>query len=245
MNKQLLIFIIIVNLLLPYTAISSTPVQEGDKAFLLMQYEEAVNRYRLDSLNPDAQWRMARAYICLGDVSSGEKKQKLIYKAEKAARTCLYLNERNSNGHTWLAVALGSKAMYEGSRAKVALCNEIKKELERALELNPKDDLSYSVLGTFYRALGKISWFERTLAETFLGGVPRGGFKESEAALNKAISISSDTMRHWYELALLYQDWNKKEEKVKAFRMVSELKVQVAGDKKRLKHSKGELLNHI
>ncbi len=243
MTKTLtLIFVLF--FILPVYLTASNNIKEGDHAFIAMNYDRAIQYYLIDSSNSEAQWRAARAYICLADISTGEKRQKLISFAEKSARRSIQLNNLNANGHSWLAIALGNKAMYEGSRSKVALCNEIKKELDIALQLNPRDDLSYSVLGTFYRALGKISWFERTLAKAFLGGVPAGGFKESEAALKKAILYSPETIRHWYELALLYQDWGNEDQKVKAYKKVCALKIQVASDVNRLKASR-EAINNI
>jgi len=88
------------------------------------------------------------------------------------------------------AAALGNIAMFEGSKGKVRLCNEIKQELDRALDLDSLDDVAYSIMGSFYLALGKVSWIERQLASVFLGSLPDGGFEEAEAALRRAIAIA-------------------------------------------------------
>jgi len=223
--------------------LGANPVDNGDAYFAKMKYDQAIAMYKMDSLNSEAQWRIARAYICIADLQPIEQKKPFIDKAEKAARLCIYLNERNNNGHTFLAAALGNRAMFEGSRTKVKLCTEIKKELLRAIALNPKDDVAYSILGTFNRVVGNISWFEKELAEVFLGGIPAGGYSEGEKVLKKAIELSPTTIRHWYELGLLYKDWGKKEEARKVLAQALLLKVQIQSDNRRKNHSKEILLS--
>jgi hypothetical protein len=190
------------------------PISDGDKYFVQMNY--------------------ARAYICQADISPLDKQKALYYKAVDAARQCIQLNEKDSNGHTWLGAALGNIANYEGSKSKVRLCSTIKQELERALALNPKDDIALSILGSFYRALGNITWVERTLARTFLGALPKGGFSEGEAAFRKAIQLSPGTLRHWFELGLLYQEWGKHTQATQIFQAARQLPASLASDKRRL-----------
>ena len=216
----------------------SDPVAKGDKFFLQMNYAAAIAQYQDAANNAEAQWKMARAYICLADVSPLSQQRVLYYQAVEAARQSIRLDEQESNGHTWLGAALGNIANYEGSRTKVKLCIAIKRELERALALNPGDDVALSMMGSFYRALGNITWLERTLANTFLGSLPKGGFTESEAAFKKAIQLSPNTIRHWFELGLLYQDWDKHVLATYAFQSAHQLSPQMASDKGRLKRVK-------
>ncbi|MES2734353.1 MAG: hypothetical protein V4714_21575 [Bacteroidota bacterium] len=216
----------------------SDPITAGDKLFFQMNYAEAILQYQAEPKSPEALWKIARAYICQADVSPIEKQKSLYYKAVENARQCIKLNEKDSNGHTWLGAALGNIAMYEGSRSKIKLCNSIKLELERALVLNPKDDVALSIMGSFYRALGNISWLERTLANTFLGALPKGNFSDGELALKKAIQLSPSTMRHWFELGLLYRDWGKEALASKTFQSAQQLPILMGSDKLRLSRIK-------
>jgi hypothetical protein len=231
-----LLFMLI--LIISKNVTASIHIQHGDKSFAEMRYQEAIKFYLLDSNNWDAQWRIARAYICITDICPPEDKKRNVLKAEHAAGRCIALNYNNSSGHTFLAAALGNRALFEGSRTKVKLCNTIKKELLIAISLNPRDDIAYSVLGSFYRVLAGVNWFERGLAEAFLGGLPAGGFKEGEMALRKAIEIDPQSVRHWDELGLLYKDWKKQNEEMQAFRVVCKLKPQVSSDYKRQERAK-------
>jgi Flp pilus assembly protein TadD len=107
-------------------------------------------------------------------------------------------------------------------------------EAERAVELNPRDDAAWSILGSFYRAVGNVGWLERALASLFVGSVPRGGYSEAESALKKAIAIAPGIMRHHYELGILYIDMGRKEEARRALETGAALPVRTAIDRPRL-----------
>jgi tetratricopeptide (TPR) repeat protein len=232
-----IVFLLSVFCFFPFSLQSNPdPVAMGDKYFLLMRYKDAVAWYQQNSGLAESQWKIARAYVCYGDIMEGEEREIPYRNAIVAARRCIAIDEKNANGHTWLAASLGNIAIFEGSRSKVKLCSEVKKELIRAISLNPKDDVAYSVLGTFYRVVGNISWFERKLAAAFLGKIPEGGFEDSEKCFFSAIKISPHLMRHWFELGLLYRDWDKEEKAKEAFIIAQKCPVQLASDKNRLKN---------
>lgn len=209
-------------------------IATGDKYFSLMRYRDAIAWYNLDSSKAEAQWKIAKANICYGDVALATEKEQYFRAAEKAAKKCIALEPSNNNGYTWRAAALGNIAMYEGSTARVKLCNSIKADVLKAIQLNPNDDIAYSILGSLYREIGNISWLEKKLAMTFIGKIPDGGYVESEQSFNKAITINAQLMRHWYELGLLYTYWGKDEQAKAAFQRAKTCPVLIASDKNKL-----------
>jgi tetratricopeptide (TPR) repeat protein len=122
--------------------------------------------------------------------------------------------------------------MFEGGKTKVQLCNVIKQELDCSINLNPFDDIAYSILGSFYMALGNVSWFERQLASIFLGNLPEGGYEESESALKKAIALAPGVIRHHFELAELYMGQDRHREALEEFQLVIRLPVLLASDER-------------
>lgn len=224
-----------INLLSSYILnFTSQSIMRGDTYFNLMRYKDAIAWYNLDSTKAEAQWKIARAYVCYGDNAPAIEKEVNFRNAVKASKRCIQLEETNANGHTWLAAALGNTAMYEGSKTKVKLCNQIKAEVTRAISLNPKDDIAYSILGSFYREVAHISWIEKQLAMTFIGKIPDGTYTDSEKALGKAIALTPNIMRHWYELGLLYTYWNKKNQAIAAFNKAKTCPILVSSDNKRI-----------
>lgn len=139
----------------------------------------------------------------------------------------------NSEGFAWLGAALGSIAMDAGSKQKVRLANEIKRSLDRAVLLDSANDVAWSILGTFYRSLGGVSWIERQLATLLLGSLPEGGYEESEKAFRRAIQIAPNIVRHRFELAMLYDVTDRQELAAEEYRKCTLLSPQMASDRHR------------
>jgi tetratricopeptide (TPR) repeat protein len=204
---MIILFIALMWIIRPADAPSAVA---GDIEFASGDYPAAVAAY--DSLlrtTPDPariHWRLARVTVCIGDVTDETGKEEVYLKAEAYARACIREDSTVSEGHAWLAAALGNIAMNAGGEQKVKLCNEIKEHLERAITLDPRNDIAWSILGSLYRALGNVSWFERQLANIFLGELPAGGFDDAEKALRQAIGLAPQVIRHHYELATLYRE---------------------------------------
>lgn len=211
-------------------------VEQGDKEFSRIRYLQAVDLYvsALSSSadSAEALWRLARVYVCQADISPDEKKLELYRQAEAFARRCIEADSMKSEGHTWRAAALGNIAVFEGGKTKIKLCYEIKRELECSIALNDSDDVAYSILGSFYMALGNVSWIERRLAAVFLGTLPDGGYEESELALKKAIALAPAVIRHHFELGVLYMQQDRDREAVQEFHLVESLEAQLASDQR-------------
>jgi tetratricopeptide (TPR) repeat protein len=220
---------------------TSASIAKGDYYFNLMRYKDAIAWYNLDSSKAEAQWKIAKAYVCHGDKSTTTDKEMHYKLAVTAAKRCIQIEETNSNGHTWLAAALGNTAMYEGSKTKVMLATQIKAELLRAIALNPNDDIAYSILGSFYREVANISWLEKKLALTFIGKIPDGTFQDSKNAFDKSIALNPTLMRNWYELGLLYIYWDKDAEAKTAFLKAQTCAVLIWSDYDRLADSAVQL----
>jgi tetratricopeptide (TPR) repeat protein len=159
-------------------------------------------------------------------------------KAEEFARRSIAADSSVGEGHTWLAAALGSLAMDGSASRKVKLAREVKSELDQALALNPDDDAAHSILGSFFRALGNVSWIERQLAGVFLGGIPQGGYEEAEKELLAAIRLAPNVFRHHFELGRLYKDWDRPKEAAAALTRATEIGPVMAADKERVERAR-------
>jgi tetratricopeptide (TPR) repeat protein len=209
----------------------------GDAAFEAIDYRRAIALYEtgLTGHQGDAGllWRLARVYVCLGESSGVPEKPEAFVAASEYARRCIAADSLSWQGHTWLAASLGYLALHESVGRQIALSRELHREAVRAIELNPGNDAAYSILGSFYRALGNVGWIERSLASVFIGSIPPGGRAEAEAALKTAIALAPDIMRHQYELGVLYIDMGKEEEARAALRKALTLPVRTAIDRPR------------
>lgn len=228
---------IVLILMLVAKPVMAGTMSDGDQEFTRMNYSAAEDIYlsilSQSPKNADVLWRLSRVYVCIGDVTERNQRESYYRKAVDYARQSIAVNYSRSEGHSWLAASLGSIAMFEGSRRKVELCREIKSELDIAVMLNPKDDVAYTIMGSFYRALGGINWVEHQLADLLLGGLPEGGYKDGEEAFKKAIQISPDILRHHFELGMLYYESGRKEEAKNKLEFANSLPIQLLSDNRR------------
>lgn len=227
---------------------NTASIASGDAAVIALRYPDARRLYEasLSSApqDPAVLWRLARLSNLEAGLATGDRKRALYEEAERHARGCVAADSTVAEGYTWLAVSLGNLAMFEGSKAKVRMCTEIKSALDRALLLKPDDDVAYTILGSFYRALGNVSWIERQLASVFLGRLPDGGYPEAEAALQRAIVLAPRTLRHRQELGMLYIDWGKEDQARTVLRASLQLPNVLASDeadKEKIREALSEL----
>ena len=210
----------------------------GDDAFARCDYPSAERQY--DSVlavgppNAELLWHLARLHIAMGDASEENERGEHYRAAGDFAKKCISLDSTSSEGFAWLAASLGNEAMEAGGKRKVQLANEIKKCLDRSVALDSTNDIAWSILGTFYRALGGVSWIERQLAKLLLGSLPEGGYTESEQAFRRAIAIAPQSMRHRFELALLYEAMDRTDEARVEYAACAALQPQMISDRRRL-----------
>ncbi|NTU68557.1 MAG: hypothetical protein HGB02_06735 [Chlorobiaceae bacterium] len=217
------------------------PFAAADHAFMALQYEKADSLY--DAMrqtapeNADLYWKLSRLNISMAEAISPketDRRMPLYTKAVDFARKAVSIDSTNAAAHTWLAASLAVKADKSGSKEKLARAKEIKHELDKALALNPHDDVAWSILGSYYRQVSSIGWMNRLLGNTFVGKMPEGNPEVAEKAFKKAISLNPRVIRHYHELALLYIDQHRNEEALQTLQVAVRKPVLMKSDIRRL-----------
>ena len=132
---------------------TETPIEIADEALWQMNYSKADSIYSAELHNnpckADIHWKMARLQVSLGEsFPKGNFDARMLHyrKAAEYARTSISLDSTNAKGHTWLAASLGMMAEKIGTKEKLKRGQEIKRELDTALRLNPNDATALSIL---------------------------------------------------------------------------------------------------
>jgi tetratricopeptide (TPR) repeat protein len=145
--------------------------------------------------------RLARVESMLAEGSTGEEARKLVATAVEHAREAVKLAPDSAAGHLELAVALGRQALKEGPKTQLSLSREVKSEVDRALAIDPSQGRGWHVLAIWNRKLASLNFVERTVAQTVLGGVPKGATMENAVAhLQRAIALEPGYVNHHLEL---------------------------------------------
>jgi len=181
----------------------------GDAALARFDLPSALTAYRTaHTKSPDdyeANWKLARA-LCDRSIhlKDPNAQKRCCVEAEELARAAVKLKPDDSKGHLYLAVAVGKLALYEGGKRKVELASEVKKEAERAIKLNDKEDLAYHVLGVWNREMAELNWVLRKFAELLYGKFPTASLDDAIHDLERASQLAPATVPHRVELGITY-----------------------------------------
>jgi tetratricopeptide (TPR) repeat protein len=180
-----------------------------DPGTALRDFERAL---AVDSTSYEANWRAALALIALGaqtpDSVKSPERDSLYARAERYARHAVQADSLGADGHFILARAIGQTALTKGTKERIRLASEIRREALRAIELNPLHDGAYHVLGRWNAEIMRLSGMSRFLARQFLGA---GIFSEASwdgaiANLERAVEIDPRRIVHRLDLARVYVD---------------------------------------
>ena len=221
MKKKLLYGMVIVCWLvfvLPILGIGLTVQAEGVTTYIEQGEQHRKNNQtqaELDAFlqankiapnNAEVLWRLARTYVDLGNVEEEKAKQRELYKtAESYAKKGIQFDPNHSRCHTYDGVAVGKVALGEGSKEKVRLSAAVKKSVKKAIELDPKNDTAYHLLGQWHRNVANLSGISKAFAKILYGGLPPASNEEAAEYLKKATELAPDYINHHLELAITYQ----------------------------------------
>ena len=150
--------------------------------------------------------RLSRVESELGEDARGEEQRQFVAAAVEHARAAVKVAPDSAQGHVWLAVALGRQALKEGPKTRLALSREIKSEVDRSIALDPTIGRAYHVRALWNRKLATLNLIERGVANTVLGGVPKGASMENAVRdLQKAIELEPEYVNHHLELGRTYR----------------------------------------
>jgi len=213
-------------------------IEKGNAAFAEFDNPNALENYKeAVKLNPDnyqANWKLSRAYVDVGETFEDEDKRAEFYiESETYARAAIKNNPQGSDGHLFLSIALGRVALDAGAKQRIKMSKEIKKEADLAIKYNPDNDTAYHVLGRWNRKISNLSFIERGFADLFLGGVPKGATNEAAVKnFQKAIELNPGYINHYLELGITYEMMDNEKLAIEAFKKCLELGPSAAKDEK-------------
>ena len=179
----------------------------GDSSLARLDLPAATAAYaqahRTDPGSYEAAWKLARALADSATLSpKAVDQERLCLQAESLARAAIAIEPGGSQGHAFLAVALGKLALFVGGKRKVRLSHEIKAEADTALTLDPNQDLAHHVLGVWNREVAELSGFLRFFAKVLYGRLPQGSLDAALDHLGKARALQPEVIPHHVELGI-------------------------------------------
>lgn len=170
-------------------------------------------------------WKAARAAVDVGQDLQGDEAEAWYGVAEAYGRRAVEARPGAPEGRLHLAQALGLVALDAGTRERVQLSEEIRREARAAIEADSAYAGGWHVLGRWHRGVMELSGAGRFFARTFLGGEVLGEASWEDAArhLERAAELEPDRIVHHLELGRVYRERDRPAEAVERWRRVLEL----------------------
>ncbi|MBN2364729.1 MAG: tetratricopeptide repeat protein [Calditrichaeota bacterium] len=222
-------------------------IAKGDSAFKAFNNREALNYYsqvlKIDSSHYEAAWKISRAYVDVGETIDDDETRKEAYKrAQDYAQKAVNINPEGAKGYLYLSVAIGRVALDAGKKEQVQLSKDVKAAVDKALALDPTDDIAWHVLGRWHRKMATLNWIQKNFANMFLGGVPKEASVDSSAAcFRRAIELNPGHINHHLELAFTYEELDRKDKAILEYEKVVELPKTDADDDEYKKQARERL----
>ncbi|MCX7973464.1 MAG: tetratricopeptide repeat protein [Candidatus Aminicenantes bacterium] len=196
-------------------------IASGDRYYAQFDDQKALAEYQkavdLEPENYQALWKLARALIDVADSLPPQDKEtparqkKMYSQAEEYARRAVKVNPQDTWGYFYLSAGMGKRALMLGKKEQIEMSRQVKAAIEKALELDPSNDLAYHALGRWHRRMAEIGGVKRALGGLLYGDIPKGSFEEAEKCFKKAIELRPNYTNHYLELGRTYLAMDKKD----------------------------------
>uniref|UniRef100_A0A8L7SS49 Regulator of microtubule dynamics protein 1 n=3 Tax=Brugia malayi TaxID=6279 RepID=A0A8L7SS49_BRUMA len=210
--------------------------QEADTLYSVYLIENAYNVLRRFSSGNDPQmlWRLARV-LCEKAKMSKDKddRKRFMYDALKMAEKALDNEGERScwEAHKWYAIVLSYVSEHEGTREQVRQSFEIRKHLEKALNLNSTDATTWHALGVWYFTYADLPSWKASIVKALFGSVPLATYEDALRCFQKAefIKPNFDSSNLWY-LAEVKTRLGQKEEAFELYKAAFKMPVITMDD---------------
>jgi tetratricopeptide (TPR) repeat protein len=192
-----------------HVALGVAAMQVHDLHTALAHYEAAL---ALDSTAYEANWRAALALLDEGeqipDSVKSPERDSLYARAEVLAHRAVAADSNRAEGHFALAAAVGRASLTMGKKARIRRARIIRDEALRTIQIDPRHDGAYHILGRWNAEIMRLSGLSRFFAKNLLGAgiFNEASWEESVSDMERAVALDPGRLYHRLELAEIYVD---------------------------------------
>ena len=219
MSPTYLICTVLVTMLFMGTSTQAQPaalktwLEQGDLERAAFDNEAALRHYEqaftADSSRYLVRLNLARTHYDYGlDLAARQQNstaRKQFEASVRHARALVAHHPDSAHAHFILAATTGNLALFAGGREKVLIGQQVEIHSKRAIELDSTSAYAYVALGIYYREVVQLSWFERLIAGTFYGSLPKKEMSDILRLLHHAEKLQPAFPFLQFELAQTYE----------------------------------------
>jgi tetratricopeptide (TPR) repeat protein len=189
-------------------------IHKGDVFYNKLQAAEALEFYlpaeKLDPNNVRLLVHISREYRHLmSDAAKISEKLQLANTAAGYAQRAAALAPNDPEAQLALAISYGKRLPLEETKQQIATSRLIKTAADRAIALDPNNDIAWQVLGRWYRGLAEVGGVKRALARVAYGKLPPAKYEDAVRCFERAIALNPNRLMHFIELGRTYAQMGK------------------------------------
>lgn len=150
--------------------------------------------------------RLARNYCDLMALTNSTAGKKAILDlALQAALLAVKADPSNATAHASLAVCYAKSCAFAGLKTKLNYSRLFKAEAERAIALDPQQDIAWYLLGRWHYELANVGFLSRTVVKVVYGSLPKASYAEAIKNFSRAVELAPNRILHHAGLAQVYR----------------------------------------
>ncbi|MEO6742319.1 MAG: hypothetical protein ABIP20_18905 [Chthoniobacteraceae bacterium] len=189
-------------------------IRNGDGFSAKFQSAEALKCFlpaeKLDPNNARLLVRIAQQYRHLmSDATNRLEKTKLGTVAIVYALRAAAIAPNDPEAQLAVGISYGKMTPLLSSKDQFANSPLIKAAADKAISLDPTNDLAWQVLGRWYLAVADVGSFKRAMAKVAYGSLPTATYADAVRCFEKAIQLKPDRLMHHIELGRTYKQMDR------------------------------------
>lgn len=191
-----------------YLAQATLEERHGDISAALKIYGDAE---KTESKNAENLCALARRCCNLTYLTNDEATQKdLVRRALDCSLKAVRADSNNATAHASVAVCYARSCAFADIKTQLAYSKLFKTEAERAIALDPNQDIAYYLLGRWNYEIARVGLFSRAFVRVVYGGLPKASYTEAIANFKKAIELAPGRILYHDGLAMAYEATGQK-----------------------------------
>lgn len=168
---------------------------------------------------------LSRHYCDLASLADSKAaRQSLVARALDCAQKAALLVPTNATAHASIAVCYAKSCAFAGVKTKIEYSRLFKDEADKAIALDPKQDVAYYLLGRWNYGIASVGFLSRTYVKIVYGGLPRASFQDAAANFKKACELAPKRILYHAGLAMAYEALGEKKAELGELKICRSLK---------------------
>jgi tetratricopeptide (TPR) repeat protein len=192
--------------------------------------------------NPDLLIKLSQDYSAKIDaVKDRSEKLHFANLCLEYARKAVREAPDNSDAHVCLSIAYGKMTDFVDNKTKMEYSKVVRSEAEKALELNPKNDLASLILARWNFEMATLNPILKGFAQALYGQLPQASKEKAIEYFRRAIAAGPQRIVNHAAYAEALEAMGKTQEAKTEWSKVKQLKPADAEDRKYVAEAEGKL----